>query len=124
MKTPSRNLAILKHWTHSAPCVRGFRSSVRSSLIPLHNNMIETTDIMRSNAGISIVLPAKNEAPNLAMLLPKLRAGFPDAEVIVVDDGSSDDTRDICLEANVNVLSHPYSMGTGAGVQHGAGAGV
>ncbi|OGI42067.1 MAG: glycosyl transferase [Candidatus Muproteobacteria bacterium RBG_16_64_11] len=77
---------------------------------------------MRSNAGISIVLPAKNEAPNLAMLLPKLRAGFPDAEVIVVDDGSSDDTRDICLEANVNVLSHPYSMGNGAAVKSGARA--
>lgn len=91
-------------------------------LIPLHNNMIETTDIMRSNAGISIVLPAKNEAANLAMLLPKLRAGFPDAEVIVVDDGSSDDTRDICLEANVDVLSHPYSMGNGAAVKSGARA--
>lgn len=91
-------------------------------LIPLRNNMIETTDIMRPNAGISIVLPAKNEAANLAMLLPKLRAGFPDAEVIVVDDGSSDDTRDICLEANVNVLSHPYSMGNGAAVKSGARA--
>lgn len=77
---------------------------------------------MRSNAGISIVLPAKNEAANLAMLLPKLRAGFPDAEVIVVDDGSSDDTRDICLEANVDVLSHPYSMGNGAAVKSGARA--
>jgi glycosyltransferase involved in cell wall biosynthesis len=45
---------------------------------------------------LSIVLPAKNEAPALAELLPRLRAMHPDAEIIVVDDGSTDCTLDVC----------------------------
>ena len=41
---------------------------------------------------LSIILPAKNEAEGLRRTLPGLRERFPDAEVIVVDDGSTDDT--------------------------------
>lgn len=41
---------------------------------------------------ISVVLPAKNEAGGLAQVLPKLRAMYEHAELIVVDDGSRDDT--------------------------------
>lgn len=71
---------------------------------------------------ISIVLPAKNEAAALKTLLPRLRAAQPDAEVIVVDDGSTDDTRDICASAGVQCLSSPYSMGNGAAIKRGARA--
>ena len=62
---------------------------------------------------LSIILPAKNEAPALAALLPRLRAAHPDAEIIVVDDGSIDDTRSICKSSGVECLSSPYSMGNG-----------
>ena len=41
---------------------------------------------------LSIILPAKNEAAALAGLLPRLREAQPDAEILVVDDGSTDDT--------------------------------
>jgi glycosyltransferase involved in cell wall biosynthesis len=71
---------------------------------------------------LSIILPAKNEAPALAELLPRLRIAQPDAEVIVVDDGSTDDTRHICADAGVTCLSSPYSMGNGAAVKRGARA--
>jgi len=71
---------------------------------------------------LSIILPAKNEAPALAELLPRLRAAHPEAEIIVVDDGSTDDTRRICAEANVGCHSSPYSMGNGAAIKRGARA--
>ena len=69
---------------------------------------------------LSIVLPAKNEASALAELLPRLRAMHPDAEIIVVDDGSTDTTRDVCANAGVQCLSSPYSMGNGAAIKRGA----
>jgi glycosyltransferase involved in cell wall biosynthesis len=71
---------------------------------------------------LSIILPAKNEAASLSELLPSLRALQPAAEIIVVDDGSTDDTRDICANADVTCLSSPYSMGNGAAIKRGARA--
>ncbi|WP_449429745.1 glycosyltransferase family 2 protein [Rhodanobacter umsongensis] len=71
---------------------------------------------------LSIVLPAKNEASALAALLPRLSAAHPDAEIIVVDDGSTDDTRSICQDSGVACLSSPYSMGNGAAIKRGARA--
>jgi len=71
---------------------------------------------------LSIILPAKNEAPALADLLPRLRAAHPGAEIVVVDDGSTDETPRICAEAGVICLSSPYSMGNGAAIKRGARA--
>ena len=71
---------------------------------------------------LSIILPARNEAAALATLLPTLRAAQPEAEIIVVDDGSTDDTREICASHGVDCLSSPYSMGNGAAIKRGARA--
>jgi glycosyltransferase involved in cell wall biosynthesis len=71
---------------------------------------------------LSIILPARNEAVALATLLPALRAAHPEAEIIVVDDGSTDDTREICASQGVGCLSSPYSMGNGAAIKRGARA--
>lgn len=71
---------------------------------------------------ISIILPAKNEAAALKDVLPRLTAAQPGAEIIVVDDGSTDDTRAVCAEAGVICLSSPYSMGNGAAIKRGARA--
>ena len=70
----------------------------------------------------SIVIPAKNEEEGLARFLPSLRQIYPDIEVIVVDDGSTDNTPLVCEEHGVRVLSHPYSKGNGAAIKTGARA--
>ncbi|MGA0806140.1 MAG: glycosyltransferase family 2 protein [Pseudohongiellaceae bacterium] len=69
---------------------------------------------------ISIILPARNEAGNLVKLLPALRQEFPSAEIIVVDDGSTDDTVQVCGVNGVRVVSHHYSKGNGASIKTGA----
>lgn len=73
-------------------------------------------------SSISIIIPAKNEAASLVSLLPKLKQTMPDAEIILVDDGSTDDTVAICRLHEVQVLSHPYSKGNGAAIKSGARA--
>lgn len=69
---------------------------------------------------LSIILPAKDEGCSLTTLLPRLQEICPEAEIIVVDDGSHDDTVQICQQLAVRVVSHPYAMGNGAAVKTGA----
>jgi len=68
---------------------------------------------------ISIILPAKNESEGLGRLLPELRRHYPQAEIIVVNDGSTDDTAATCERNQVRMLTHVYSMGNGAAIKTG-----
>jgi glycosyltransferase involved in cell wall biosynthesis len=65
-------------------------------------------------------LPAKNESAALAELLPRLRVMQPQAEIIVVNDGSTDDTVQVCIANGIKHLRQPYSMGNGAAIKRGA----
>ena len=73
-------------------------------------------------SSFSIVIPAKNEAGAIAKVVAGARELYPDAEVIVVDDGSSDDTAKVAEEAGAKVIQHPESLGNGAAVKAGARA--
>lgn len=69
---------------------------------------------------LSIIIPAKNEATGLQPLLKSLKQYWPKAEILVVDDGSDDDTGKVAEQAGARVLYHPYSMGNGAAIKTGA----
>jgi len=75
---------------------------------------------MTQAAKISIVIPARNEAEGLRELLPRLLALMPGAEILVVDDGSTDGTSAVCSALQVRTLRHPYPKGNGAAIKTGA----
>jgi len=69
---------------------------------------------------LSIIVPARNEAGGLARVLPQLAGRFPGAEILVVDDGSTDATAEVAARHGARVIRHPYGMGNGAAVKTGA----
>lgn len=69
---------------------------------------------------ISVVLPAKNEAAALPGVLRRIRAVLPEAEIVLVDDGSTDATAAVARAEGASVVSHPVSLGNGAAVKSGA----
>ena len=69
---------------------------------------------------LSIIIPARNEARGLEKILPKLLEVCGGAEIIVVDDGSTDETPQICERFGVTRLPIPESMGNGAAIKAGA----
>ena len=69
-----------------------------------------------------MVLPAKNEAGGLPRTLGGVRSVLPEAELIVVDDGSSDETPGLAAALGARVIRSPYSMGNGAAIKRGARA--
>ncbi len=71
---------------------------------------------------LSVVLPARNEQGSVGSTVAAVRALHPQAEVIVVDDGSNDQTARVAAEAGACVLSRPYGMGNGAAIKAGARA--
>lgn len=71
---------------------------------------------------LSIVIPAKNESGAIGAVVANAREQYPDAEVIVVNDGSDDNTAEVAAKAGAKVISHPESLGNGAAVKSGARA--
>ena len=73
-------------------------------------------------SSLSIVIPAKNEAAVIGDVVAGARKRFPDAEIIVVNDGSDDATAEMAGDAGATVISHPGSLGNGAAIKAGARA--
>ena len=67
----------------------------------------------------TILLPAYNEAGVIGETIRAIRALHPDFEILVVDDGSTDNTMREAMEAGANVWPHPYNMGNGAAIKSG-----
>lgn len=71
---------------------------------------------------LSIIIPAKNESGAIGSVIATALEHYPKAEVIVVNDGSTDDTATVASDAGATVISHPESLGNGAAVKSGARA--
>ncbi|MCL5957701.1 MAG: glycosyltransferase family 2 protein [Chloroflexi bacterium] len=74
---------------------------------------------MSENPSLSVIIPAYNEADVVAEVVSGVRGVRPDAEIIVVDDASTDGTGRIAKELGVVVVRHPYNKGNGAAVKSG-----
>jgi glycosyltransferase involved in cell wall biosynthesis len=72
------------------------------------------------NKKISVIIPARNEAESLKVILPEIARIKDIFEIIVVDDASEDNTVAICAENNVKRISHIYHKGNGASIKSGA----
>jgi glycosyltransferase involved in cell wall biosynthesis len=72
-----------------------------------------------SKSDVSVVIPAFNESSDIGIIVDKIKRLYPHFEVIVVDDGSVDNTAEIAKEAGAVVFRHPYNIGNGAAVKSG-----
>ena len=66
-----------------------------------------------------VLLPAYNEGPRLEKVLREVRRQRPEADILVVDDGSTDDTEARALGAGASVARHPFNLGYGAALETG-----
>jgi glycosyltransferase involved in cell wall biosynthesis len=68
---------------------------------------------------ISVIIPAYNEATTIGDIVSKIKTFYPEFEILVVSDGSADDTAALAKRAGATVFSHPYNMGNGAAIKTG-----
>lgn len=68
---------------------------------------------------VSVVIPAKNEGASISDVVSRVLLTLDEVEVLVVDDGSDDDTGDQAEKAGASVIRRPYSMGNGAAIKSG-----
>jgi glycosyltransferase involved in cell wall biosynthesis len=81
--------------------------------------MVDMTS-KKGEARLSIIIPAKNEAEIIGDVVASVRELYPQAEILVVNDGSEDDTAAQAEKSGATVVSHPVSLGNGAAVKSGA----
>ena len=94
-----------------------------TSIVPKAASVGDTNlEAVRHFSNLSVVIPARNEAEGLAVLLPELQAALPGAEIILSDDGSTDASCDLARAIGVRVVRRPYGAGNGAAIKAGARA--
>lgn len=69
---------------------------------------------------LSFILPCLNEGASIGTVVGQIRQRYPEAEILVVDDGSTDDSPRLAEQAGARVIRHPYRSGNGAAIKTGA----
>lgn len=72
-----------------------------------------------SGTKVSIIIPAYNEAAIIGDIVSDVKTLYPDFDIVVVNDGSTDDTAVVAQKAGAMVYSHPYNIGNGAAIKSG-----
>ena len=73
----------------------------------------------KDSVSVTILLPAYNEEEAISGTIKTIHEMYPDFEILVIDDGSTDDTLKNAMEAGANVWPHPYNIGNGAAIKTG-----
>lgn len=68
---------------------------------------------------ILLIIPAYNEAENLERVINSLITRYPQYDYIIINDGSKDNTEEICKKNNYNYMSHPINLGLAGAVKTG-----
>ncbi len=66
---------------------------------------------------ILVIIPAYNEEMEITGVIQEIHRYAPDAEILVVDDGSTDHTREISFRTGTRTVSHPFNLGYGTALQ-------
>ncbi|MFC1814548.1 glycosyltransferase family 2 protein [Thermodesulfobacteriota bacterium] len=72
-----------------------------------------------NHLNVSIIVPAYNEAATIGDLVLTIKTRYPDYEIVVLNDGSTDDTATVAFNAGATVYNHPYNIGNGAAIKSG-----
>ena len=68
---------------------------------------------------VSIIIPAYNEAANIESVVENIIENYPQYDYVVINDGSRDETEEICLKNHYHILNLPLNLGIGGAVQTG-----
>lgn len=66
-----------------------------------------------------IIIPAYNEAANIEKVINNIAQNYPQYDYVIINDGSTDKTEEVCINAGYQVLNLPINMGIGGAVQTG-----
>ena len=81
--------------------------------------MSDLVDPTLKSVEITVLLPAYNEEQSISSTIFEIKELYPDYEILVINDGSTDQTGELAIKAGATVLDHPHNIGNGASIKTG-----